>query len=199
VLRWNGKRGLKTCALRPSGIFGPRDRQAWPGFIDAAKAGKSKIRLGDGSNLMDWTYVGNVAQAHILAFQKLQEPSSGVAGEAFFITNGEPIPFWDMATFVWKNLDYPTPRYSIPAWIILFLSLITDFFVRLLAPIKEIHPTLTYFRVVNATAHRYFSIEKAKRLLGYYPKTSLKDAMEITLTSFQHLRNSASSNNKKSN
>ena len=42
--------------------------------------------IGDGENLMDFTYVGNVVQAHLLAAEKLQ-PGSPVAGQAYFITN----------------------------------------------------------------------------------------------------------------
>ncbi len=33
VIEANGK-GLLTVALRPSGIFGPRDAQAWPAIIE---------------------------------------------------------------------------------------------------------------------------------------------------------------------
>ena len=45
VLEANGKSGLATIALRPASIFGPRDVQAWPGFLGAAKAGKSKVHM----------------------------------------------------------------------------------------------------------------------------------------------------------
>jgi sterol-4alpha-carboxylate 3-dehydrogenase (decarboxylating) len=45
VLEANGRKGLLTVALRPSGIFGPGDVQGWPGFIDAARNGKSKFQL----------------------------------------------------------------------------------------------------------------------------------------------------------
>jgi nucleoside-diphosphate-sugar epimerase len=44
------------------------------------------MTLGDGKNLMDWTYVGNVALAHILAFEKLKEEgetTNKVAGMSF--------------------------------------------------------------------------------------------------------------------
>jgi nucleoside-diphosphate-sugar epimerase len=45
VLEANGRKGLLTVALRPSGIFGPGDAQGWPGFIEAAQNGKSKFQL----------------------------------------------------------------------------------------------------------------------------------------------------------
>lgn len=58
---------FRTCALRPSGIFGPRDRQCVPGFINAARNGKNKFQIGRNNTLFDYTYVENVAHAHLLA------------------------------------------------------------------------------------------------------------------------------------
>lgn len=44
VLGSNGKNGLLTCAIRPSGIFGPGDKLAVPAAVAAAKAGKLKVQ-----------------------------------------------------------------------------------------------------------------------------------------------------------
>lgn len=67
----NESEGFLTIALRPAGIFGPGDRQLVPGLRSVAKLGQSKFQIGDNNNLFDWTYVGNVADAHVLAAQKL--------------------------------------------------------------------------------------------------------------------------------
>lgn len=66
ILAANGERGLAVVALRPSGIFGEWDRLFVPTLVDKAKQGKMKYILGDGNNLMEWTYAGNVADAHLL-------------------------------------------------------------------------------------------------------------------------------------
>jgi nucleoside-diphosphate-sugar epimerase len=65
VLEANGRGGLATVALRPSGIFGPGDQLFVPVTVEKAKQGKMKYIIGDGRNVMDFTYVGNVAQAHL--------------------------------------------------------------------------------------------------------------------------------------
>ncbi|CAG8733274.1 13328_t:CDS:2, partial [Racocetra fulgida] len=80
VLDANGTNGLLTCAIRPYGIFGPNDRQLLPSAIKVMQQGQSKFQIGDNSNLVDWTYVENVAHAHLLASDKLFE-GSPVAGE----------------------------------------------------------------------------------------------------------------------
>jgi sterol-4alpha-carboxylate 3-dehydrogenase (decarboxylating) len=103
---------------------------------------------------MDWTYVENVAYAHVLAADKLVPGNDKVAGQAFFITNDEPAPFWDMAKYIWKNLDYPTPTVVVPYWLAYYLALLLDWIVWLLSPLVSIHLTFTFFRVVYAGAHR---------------------------------------------
>lgn len=57
---------LATCALRPSGIFGEGDTVMVPTLVRQARAGKMKYMIGSGTNKWDLTYVGNVAQAHLL-------------------------------------------------------------------------------------------------------------------------------------
>eukprot|EP00878_Enallax_costatus_P015429 GHUV01016162.1.p1 GENE.GHUV01016162.1~~GHUV01016162.1.p1 ORF type:complete len:269 (+),score=74.49 GHUV01016162.1:482-1288(+) len=57
---------LAVVALRPSGIFGEGDTVMVPTLVRQAKAGKMKYIIGNGKNVWDFTYVGNVAQAHIL-------------------------------------------------------------------------------------------------------------------------------------
>ncbi|KAJ4832326.1 3beta-hydroxysteroid-dehydrogenase/decarboxylase isoform 1 [Turnera subulata] len=71
ILKANGTNGLLTCSLRPSSIFGPGDRLLVPSLVAAARAGKSKYMIGDGNNIYDFTYVENVAHAHICAERAL--------------------------------------------------------------------------------------------------------------------------------
>ncbi|KAK0535842.1 erg26, C-3 sterol dehydrogenase [Tilletia horrida] len=76
---------LLTVALRPAGIFGPNDRQALPGFFDVLKTRRTNFQIGNNENLFDWTYVDNVAHAHLLAADKLGAPAllgAGAAGGA---------------------------------------------------------------------------------------------------------------------
>ncbi|KAF9527541.1 C-3 sterol dehydrogenase [Crepidotus variabilis] len=79
VLEANGKGGLLTVALRPAGIFGPLDRQAISSFAKVFLDGKTHFQIGDNTNLFDWTYVGNVAHAHLLAADKLETPAPAPA------------------------------------------------------------------------------------------------------------------------
>ncbi|MCJ1231881.1 hypothetical protein MMC12_008560 [Toensbergia leucococca] len=93
-----GASGLLTATLRLPFVYGERDNQVIPGMLKTAEEGQTKIQLGDNKNLVEPTYVGNIATAHILAARKLLESENRslnlkVDGEAFNITDGDPQPF----------------------------------------------------------------------------------------------------------
>lgn len=180
VVAANDPETLRTVCLRPAGIFGPGDRQLVPGLRTAARLGQSKFQLGDNNNLFDWSYVGNVADAHVLAAQKLVDPAQAdaVSGEVFFITNDAPTYFWTLARTVWKadghidkyNIVLPKPVAVVAGYLLQFVSLLLK---------KE--PGLTPFRVKVTCATRYHDISKAKAVLGYTPAVSLEDGIQHTL------------------
>jgi len=113
-LRSNGREGLVTCALRPCSVFGPGDKCLIPLIIAAARAGNSKFIIGNGENMNDFTYVENVAHAHICAEQALDSAKHDVAGKAYFITNMEPIKFWEFLSLILEGLGYERPYIHIP-------------------------------------------------------------------------------------
>eukprot|EP01117_Protostelium_nocturnum_P000879 TRINITY_DN1120_c1_g2_i4.p2 TRINITY_DN1120_c1_g2~~TRINITY_DN1120_c1_g2_i4.p2 ORF type:complete len:344 (+),score=95.89 TRINITY_DN1120_c1_g2_i4:99-1130(+) len=188
VLEANGRKNLSTISLRPSGLFGPRDVQSWPGFIETAKQGKSKVMIGDGSNQFDWTYIENVAHAHLLASDKLTTGSS-ISGKAYFITNDDPVPFWSMANYIYSNFGYPTTKWKLPYVFIYQLAALFVFMSMLLSyvGIKWV-PAFTPFRVANAGVNRTFSVEKAKKELGYRPLVSVEEGKKRTLSYFKQMR-----------
>ena len=119
VLRANRRNGkMLTTSLRPSGIFGEDDPGTVKPVVEAAASGSYRFQVGDGKNLFDWTYVGNVAQAHVQAAYALLDdygrPSSSIPserrvdGETFIITNDEPMAFWDFARSLGAAAGYPT-------------------------------------------------------------------------------------------
>ena len=60
------KDDLPVTVVKPSWLYGPRDRASMPRLIRAIRAGKGKL-IGDGSNRLNLTYAGNVAEGCILA------------------------------------------------------------------------------------------------------------------------------------
>ncbi|KAK9820524.1 hypothetical protein WJX72_011291 [[Myrmecia] bisecta] len=189
ILAANGKGKLATVALRPSGIFGEGDPLLVPIAVEKAKQGKMKYIIGSGDNLMDYTYVGNVAQAHIQAGEALI-PGSRIAGKAYFISNDDPQPFWGFLGDVLEPLGYGRPRIHLP-WLLIFIIawLLENIITPLLKPIKEIKPSeFTTQRVTIAACNRTFTCERAKKDFGYKPKVSVQEGLKRTVAAFQHLQ-----------
>lgn len=169
---------FKTCAIRPAGLFGEGDRQLIPGMLNVLKNKQDKYQIGNNDNLFDFTYIGNAAYAHILAAEKLLE-NDRVAGEAFFITNGSPIYFWDFPRALYALDGHPGRKryFWIPAAAAHYVAILAETF----SFITRREPTFTRFRVQFTCANRYYDISKARSVLGYTPLIGLEEGMKRSL------------------
>ena len=155
------------------------------GFYVTYDTGRTGIQFGNNTNLTDWTYVTNVADAHILAADKLEASANPpVAGEIFFITNGDPWPFWNFANGVFDRFDvaFPVKRVKkkplvIPKPVAMLMASLTELFAWLTG--KE--PQLTRFKVIFTCANRWHKIDKAKNALGYTPLVSMNEGLDLTV------------------
>lgn len=187
---WDRESGFLTVAIRPHGIFGPRDPQLVPILVDTARRGKMKFIIGDGTNLVDFTFVENVVHGHILAAESLRADSP-ICGKAYHITNDEPIRFWDFMSEILVGLGYPAPHYHLPYMFVYGLALLLWVLSLLLSPLISFKPTFTPMRVALAGTHHYYSCERAKEDMGYAPIVSLKEGIKRTVESYPHLRHRA--------
>lgn len=174
-----------TASLRPAGIVGEGDAQASFHIINVYREGRDRYQMGDNDNLFDFTYVENVAHAHLLAARALLATYNAatvpldyekVDGEAFLITNDSPIYFWDFTRLIWNAAGSPRGKehvWTIPREVGLFLGWVVESACGLVG----INPTFTRMRILFSTMTRYFNIEKAKRRLGYKPLVSLEEGM----------------------
>ncbi|XP_078430305.1 3beta-hydroxysteroid-dehydrogenase/decarboxylase [Wolffia australiana] len=190
VLKANGQGGLLTCCIRPSSIFGPGDKLLVPSLVAAAKAGKSKFIIGDGSNMYDFTYVENVAHGHVCAEKALaaEEHGSKAAGQAYFITNTEPIKFWDFISKIVGDLGYESPRTKIPVPVIMPIAHVVEWTYKTFARYGMRVPQLTPSRVRLLSCDRTFDCSKAQNQLGYEPIVSLQEGLQRTIDSYAHLQ-----------
>ncbi|XP_065181082.1 sterol-4-alpha-carboxylate 3-dehydrogenase, decarboxylating-like [Sycon ciliatum] len=185
----DGSGYLLTAAIRPHGIFGPNDRQLLPTLVDKARAGKMKFIIGNGENLVDFTHVRNVVHGHILAAQHLQE-GHDACGQAFNITNCEPVKFWWFIGELLDGLGYSRPTIKLPYRLIYVVSLIMTFVCFVLRSClgAKAEATFTPMQVALAGTHHYYSSAKAQACLGYSPVVNVADGIRSTLATFQHLR-----------
>ena len=84
--------GLETVALRYFNVFGPRQdllsqyASVVPNFITALREGRPLTIYGDGEQSRDFTYVGNVVEANVLAMS-----AADVSGRVYNIACGRRI------------------------------------------------------------------------------------------------------------
>ncbi|XP_078403245.1 sterol-4-alpha-carboxylate 3-dehydrogenase, decarboxylating isoform X2 [Cetorhinus maximus] len=185
----NPDQNFMTIAIRPHGIFGPQDPHLVPVLVQAAKSGKMKFMIGNGKNLVDFTYVDNVVHGLILAAENLH-PKSHICGKAYHITNDEPIPFWTFLSEILVGLNYDPPKYHIPYLLVYYLAALLSILVLLLKPFVTIKPTFTPMRVALAGTFHYYSCERAKKELGYKPVVCLSEGIKYTIQSFTYLSKS---------
>ena len=167
VLAASGKDGLSTVALRPHLVWGVGDPHLLPRVIDRAKAGKLRI-VGEGKNKVDISHVENVADAHILALEALQKGAA--QGNAYFLSQGDPVNLWGWINGILNELQIPPVTKQISAkkafWIGSFLELAWKAF-----GLKG-EPPMTRFVAVELAKNHFYSVEAARRDLGYVPKVT---------------------------
>ncbi|KAM3283718.1 3beta-hydroxysteroid-dehydrogenase/decarboxylase isoform X2 [Capsicum chacoense] len=191
VIKSNDTKGLLTCCIRPSSIFGPGDRLLVPSLVAAARAGKSKFIIGDGNNMYDFTYVENVAHAHVCAERALASGGAvaeKASGQAYFVTNMEPIKFWEFVALILEGLGYERPRIKIPASVMMPIAHLVELAYKLLVAYGMKVPQLTPSRIRLLSCSRTFSCSKANDRLGYTPIVLLQEGLRRTIESYPHLR-----------
>ncbi|MBN1836042.1 MAG: NAD-dependent epimerase/dehydratase family protein [Spirochaetales bacterium] len=175
VLAANGPQ-LATCALRPVGMYGPRDRYHLGNVLAMARRGRY-VRLGSGRARFSHVYSENAAHAHVLAAEHLY-PGSAAAGQPYFV--GDHYPAGNLFDFMEPYLEalgLPVPRRRIPYALAYVLASI----VELVAP----HSNFNRFAVIQTCVDHTYRHDRAERELGYRPIVSREEAFRRTLAWLQ--------------
>lgn len=193
VLEANSLGKMLTVALRPSGIFGENDTTQVKRLVEPAEAGKLKIQIGNGKNLFDFTYVGNVVDAEILAAQRLLVQTSRIPddqkidGEAFIVTNDEPMQFWAYTRAIGTAAGYPVEDkdvWKIPVWVGIAMAIFAEWIVWAISSGRR-KPGITRLAIKYSAMTRTYRIDKIKERLGYKPRVSMQEGIRRAGESFR--------------
>jgi nucleoside-diphosphate-sugar epimerase len=176
VLAANGKDGVATCALRPHLIWGPRDNHIIPMITQRARDGQL-VQIGDGTNKVDLTYVTNAADAHLQAADKLSLDSP-VAGQAYFISDPEPVNLWQWIGAFLERAELPAVKKQISYSTAYRLGAMLEPIHRLLPFLGE--PRVTRFSASQFATHHYFDWSKATRDFGFQPAVDNETGLDRT-------------------
>ncbi len=173
ALLYQRMHGVPVVVLRPGFVYGPRDRSLMPRLIERLRAGRIHY-LGGDVRVMNCIYVGNLVDAVFLAVEK-----PGAVGQAYNLTDGERVTRRRFFDAVADGLGLPRVRQRLPRWLAGALSRLLAWQVRRGGPKDRgiVTPAQFKFLLLNLE----FSIEKAKRELGYLPRTPFDEAMRRTM------------------
>ncbi|KAL7606354.1 hypothetical protein Lser_V15G20655 [Lactuca serriola] len=103
--------------------------------------------------MYDFTYVENVAHAHVCAERALASDGSAskrAAGEAYFITNMEPIKFWEFMSLILVGLGFEW--YILDFWFVFKIPKMKAFLAKTLDVVQDIDWAIS---LGNAFAKQY--------------------------------------------
>jgi len=181
---------MEITVVRPcSGVFGADDRLSFQRIMDLG------VAPGVGAKaVMDWVYVENVVLGHLLAEQALQSGVDGVRGEAFCISNDDPVSmedFWNLTRKIIKRLPSKKMRKRLalefvwipeqPLWWLAYVSELSQRVFKGKVSLGADLDTLTPAMLSTATMTYTYTSAKARRVLGYEPVYSLEDAITLSL------------------
>jgi 2-alkyl-3-oxoalkanoate reductase len=164
-------RDLNTIVLRPHQIWGPGDPHFVPRIIAQARRLR---RIGDGRNRVDTTYIDNAAEAHLLAADALKSKPA-LSGRVYFISQGEPMPAWDMIDAMLKAAGLGPVKGQVShrfAWMAGFIFEKIYGWLRLPG-----EPPMTRFVADALAKSHWFDIRAARQDLGYQPQVSTAEGL----------------------
>lgn len=188
ALKFQRQLGVPVVILRPGFIYGPRDRTILPRLMDLLRK-REVIYLGNGEQLLNTIYVGNLVDAVLLA---LENP--GAVGQIFNLTDDEKVTKRRFMESLADLAGLERPTKTIPRWLARAAAFLLENGARL-AGAKEA-PRLTQARLKFIGLNLDFSIEKAKRELGYQPRVKFEEGIEEAVAWWKEQQSTKSTTGK---
>ena len=163
--------GLEVIALRPRFVTGAGDTSIFPRLIEMHRKGRLMV-IGDGLNKVDFTSMQNLNDA---LFSSLLAAGPAL-GKVYNISNGAPVPLWDVVNFVLRQFDLPPVTRHMPFGLAYAAATVNEAVCKLLPGRPE--PAL--FRLGVAVMGRDFSLDisRARQYLDYEPQVPIWTALE---------------------
>ena len=164
-------------------VFGPEDNRFVPAIIEKAKAGKLTRAVGNRDKLSDFTYVSNLIDA-VIAAENALVLGSAVEGQAYFITNGEPMAFFDFIEDLLVAMGHPKITGKVPYWLAYSVAAMVEGWDTLKGGSFN-EGGMTRFAIKYMVTDHYYSIEKAYKDFGWKPAVNLTEGIALTVNDLE--------------
>jgi nucleoside-diphosphate-sugar epimerase len=174
ALDFGRTRGLPVAVVRPGAIYGPGETRLLKLFRAIAR-GRYAV-VGSGRTFYHPVYIDDLLDGFLLALERAE-----AVGEAFLIAGPRYVSQDEMAALVARHTGGRVLPFHVPAWPI---QLAGDLCEAICVPLG-LEPPLHRRRVDFWTKSRAFSIEKARRRLGYAPRVDLDEGIARTVAAYR--------------
>jgi nucleoside-diphosphate-sugar epimerase len=161
--------GFETVVVRPRFVWGVGDATVLPSLIDAIERGRFSW-IGGGRHRTSTTHVDNTVEGLMLGAER------GRGGEAYFVTDGDPVVFRDFVTDLLATQGVEAPDKNVPPGVVRAVAAAGEAAWRAL-PLPG-SPPITRFASWVASLECTIDISKAHRELGYEPVKSIAEGLE---------------------
>lgn len=169
VLDYFRDKGLVGSVVRPVGIYGPGDTRFLKLFRPISRG--RFVMIGSGKTLYHLTYIDDLVEGFLLAGEKEE-----AVGEIFTIGGRRYTTLNELVNLIARVSGAPPVRWRIPYAPVHVAAVACAGISRVLG----VNPVLYPRRVEFFAKSRAFSIEKARRLLGYEPRVDLEEGLRRT-------------------
>ncbi len=169
ALEHSADTGLPVVVVRPAGLYGPGDTRFLKLFRGIQR--RRFVMFGSGEVLYHLTFIDDFVDGLLLCADEVQ-----AVGQAYIIAGEQPVTLNELAATIARALQAPAPTWHLPVTPLWVAALLCEMAAKPLG----IEPPL-YRRRVDFFRHdRAFDISKARRELGYVPRTDLETGVRKT-------------------
>ena len=174
ALQYVKEKGLPLSVVRPGFIYGPRDRTVLPKLLDALRK-RRFFYFGSGEQALNCIYVKNLVQAVFLAAEVPE-----AVGEVFNVTDGARVTKKQFVGRVAELAGLKPPTRKIPLWLAWTLAVAMERRAR--RKNSPVPPLVNKARYKFLGLNLDYSIEKARRVLGYNPAYTTAEGLAEAMT-----------------
>jgi nucleoside-diphosphate-sugar epimerase len=167
---------VPTVVIRPCMIYGINGKGE---FLKMCKLMSRGLfpRVGFGKNLTPLVHVSDVVQGAIKSAEK------GIPGEEYLLASEHSIELSELRSIVMNALGKKALYPYVPVWFMFFAAWCFEMASRLTGKA----PIVTRRNIASTVWDREFSIEKAKKDLGFNPQVSFQDGISKTVGWFKSI------------
>jgi 2-alkyl-3-oxoalkanoate reductase len=173
VMEYHHKYNIPVTVVRPSWMYGPRDRASLPRMARMIRTGKIKL-VGPGDNRMNVTYAGNVAECCILAAD-----SSKSIGQVYSACSDGDITQKQFVDLLAGALGCPPVTRSVPFRVAYNVAFILEVFGHLFRTRKP--PMITRYAIWLYGRRTFFTPQKARRELGWKSTVGYEEGVKLSV------------------